>query len=160
MTKPMHAAALVVALSATPALTEKIWTAGPFDMPESAIFDAEHDRFIISQIGGDPGAADGNGALALVSREGEILDPAWVTGLDAPKGMAIIGKMLLVADLTQLRVINRSTGDIVVNRTGPGATFLNDVTSDGSVAYVSDMMTNSIWPTGIAPSRSGFRMTL
>ena len=87
------------------------WTAGPFDMPESAIFDATHDRIIVSVIQGHPGEADGNGHLALLSPDGEISDPSWITGLDAPKGMAIVGETLLVADLTRLHEIDLATGN-------------------------------------------------
>ncbi|WP_424969315.1 hypothetical protein [Dinoroseobacter sp. S76] len=131
---------------ATPAAADPFhWTAGPFDMPESAIFDAVQDRIILSVIGGHPGAADGDGTLALLSPEGEILDPQWVTGLDAPKGMAILGDSLLVADLTRLHEVDLASGEILRSLELEGASFLNDVTSDGAQAFVSDLMTNRIW---------------
>ncbi|MEP3347664.1 MAG: hypothetical protein ABJN34_04775 [Litoreibacter sp.] len=121
------------------------WTAGPFDMPESAIFDPTHDRILLSVIGGHPGEADGKGALALLSPEGTVLDAAWVTGLDAPKGMAIIDNTLLVADLTRLHEIDLTTGVLLRSVAVESAAFLNDVTSDGEQAFVSDFMTNRIW---------------
>ncbi|KMK64685.1 hypothetical protein [Puniceibacterium sp. IMCC21224] len=121
------------------------WAAGPFDMPESAIFDAEHDRVIVSVIQGHPGEADGNGHLALLALDGEISEPNWITGLDAPKGMAIVGKTLLVADLTRLHEIDLSTGTLLRSQEVDGAVFLNDITSDGEQAYVSDFMGNRIW---------------
>ncbi len=121
------------------------WTAGPFDMPESAIFDATHDRIIVSVIHGHPGEADGNGHLALLSPNGEISDPSWITGLDAPKGMAIVGETLLVADLTRLHEIDLATGTLLRSLDVEGAVFLNDITSDGEQAYVSDFMGNRIW---------------
>jgi hypothetical protein len=120
------------------------WTAGPFDMPESAIFDDAHNRIVLSVIGGNPGEADGDGALALLSPEGDILDPAWITGLDAPKGMAIIGSTLLVADLTRLHEIDLTTGTLSRSLDVEGAVFLNDVTSDGQQAFVSDLLANRI----------------
>jgi sugar lactone lactonase YvrE len=121
------------------------WTAGPFDMPESAIFDATHDRIIVSVIHGHPGEADGNGHLALLSPDGEISDPSWITGLDAPKGMAIVGETLLVADLTRLHEIDLATGTFLRSLDVEGAVFLNDITSDGEQAYLSDFMGNRIW---------------
>ncbi|WP_299969293.1 hypothetical protein [uncultured Roseobacter sp.] len=121
------------------------WTAGPFDMPESAVFDATHDRIIVSVIHGHPGEADGNGHLALLSLDGEILDPSWITGLDAPKGMAIVGETLLVADLTRLHEIDLAAGTLLRSLDVGGAVFLNDITSDGEQAYVSDLMGNQIW---------------
>ena len=121
------------------------WTAGPFDMPESAIFDATNNRIVVSVIHGHPGEADGNGYLALLSPDGETSDPSWITGLDAPKGMAIVGETLLVADLTRLHEIDLVTGTLLRSLEVDGAVFLNDITSDGEQAYVSDFMGNRIW---------------
>lgn len=121
------------------------WTAGPFDMPESAIFDATHDRIIVSVIHGHPGEADGNGHLVLLSPDGETSDLSWITGLDAPKGMAIVGETLLVADLKRLHEIDLATGTLLRSLDVEGALFLNDITSDGEQAYVSDFMGNRIW---------------
>lgn len=121
------------------------WTAGPFDMPESAIFDATHDRIIVSVIHGHPGEVDANGRLVLLSPDGETSDPNWITGLDAPKGMAIVEETLLVADLTRLHEIDLATGTLLRSLEVDGAMFLNDITSDGEQAYVSDFMGNRIW---------------
>lgn len=136
---------LMIALSTSAAVAEENWTARGFDMPESAIVDVEHSRIIVSTIIGNPSQADGNGSLALMSLNGDVTNAAWTTGLDAPKGMAIVGDTLLVADLTRLHVIDLATGKIRQSITAPQAVFLNDVTSDGEVAYISDMMADSIW---------------
>lgn len=133
-------------LSHTPAaLAEAPWNVGGFDMPESAIFDSTRNRVILSNIAGHPGEADGNGFLTLLSETGQILDLDWVDGLDAPKGMAFVGQNLLVADLNTLHVIDAETGSIRRSIMVEGAGFLNDVTSDGQIAYISDLMTDSIW---------------
>lgn len=121
------------------------WTAGPFDMPESALVDVKHNRIIVSVIHGHPGEADGNGHLAVLSPNGETSDLGWITGLDAPKGMAIVGETLLVADLTRLHEIDLATGILLRSLEVDGAMFLNDITSDGEQAYVSDFMGNRIW---------------
>ncbi|MEP1766784.1 MAG: hypothetical protein ABJJ53_09125 [Sulfitobacter sp.] len=121
------------------------WTAGTFDMPESVIFDAAHDRLIVSVIQGNPADADGNGHLALLSPDGVVSNPQWVTGLDAPKGMAIVGQTLLVADLTRLHLIDLATGTLQQSLDVEGAVFLNDITSDGEQAFVSDFVGNRIW---------------
>lgn len=145
MKSEYFALGLAALLMSNPVHAEEIWTTGPFDRPESVIFDPEHQRIVVSVIGGDPSATDGNGVLALVSPAGEILDPAWVSGLDSPKGMALVGDALIVTDIAQIRVIDRATGEIRESLTGPGVMSLNDATSDGTVAYVSDMMANGIW---------------
>ncbi|MEO0392423.1 MAG: ATP/GTP-binding protein [Pseudomonadota bacterium] len=136
--------ALVVGIINT-ARAEPVWQAGVFDMPESAVVDATRDRIILSTIVGHPGTADGAGNLVLLSLDGEVLDPQWVSGLNAPKGMAIMGDSLLVTDLTHLHVVDLATGDITQSITAPDAMFLNDVTADGSTAFISDMMTHAIW---------------
>lgn len=138
--------AMTVLGLATPLSAETVkWTAGSFDMPESAVFDAAHDRIVLSVIVGHPGEEDGNGHLALLSLDGEILERHWVAGLDAPKGMAIIGNILLVADLARLHEIDLETGTLIRSLNVPGATFLNDITSDSDQAFVSDLLGNQIW---------------
>lgn len=136
---------LVITMSGNAALADGTWTARGFDMPESAIVDPTRDRIILSTIIGNPSQADGQGNLVLLSPDGEVLNEAWTTGLNAPKGMAIVGDTLLVADLTQMHEIDLATGNIRRSITAPDAVFLNDVTSDGEVSYISDLMTDSIW---------------
>ncbi|MEM1078123.1 MAG: ATP/GTP-binding protein [Pseudomonadota bacterium] len=145
MKRILSVATVLASLATTGSADPFDWTAGPFDMPESAIYDAPHDRIVLSVIGGHPGMADGNGLLALVSPEGAILDPDWVTGLDAPKGMAILGDTLLVTDLTRLHEIDLSTGQIQRSLEVEDTMFLNDITADGQQAFVSDLMANRIW---------------
>src|SRR5690606_21634879 len=59
--------------------------------------------------------------------------------LHAPKGMAIKGDTLFVADIDTVRMFHRETGAVLGARGVPGATFLNDIAvgPDGTV-YVSD----------------------
>lgn len=136
---------LAAALSTTSALADPLWTAGPLDMPESALFDAARDRIIVSIIGGNPGEADGEGGLALLSADGTIIDAAWTTGMDAPKGMAVVGDTLLVADLTQVHEVDLASGKLLRSLTLPGAVFLNDISSQNGIAFVSDFMDHKIW---------------
>ncbi len=124
---------------------EPQWSLSGFDMPESAIFDEVNNRIIVSIIGGNPTDTDGIGGLALVSANGEMLDSAWVTGLNAPKGLAIIDERLIVADLTQLHEVDLGTGEILNSIDVPDAVFLNDVVTDGERAYVSDFMADKIY---------------
>lgn len=146
MTFQVTHCAVILTTLATPVFAESVdWTAGPFDMPESAIFDEDREQLILSVMGGHPGAADGNGSLALLSVEGAVLDAEWVTGLDAPKGMAILGDTLFVADLTRLHEIDLDTGRLIKSHAVEGAVFLNDVTGDTEQAFISDLMTHQIW---------------
>lgn len=126
-------------------LAEESWTVRGFNMPESVIFDASHNRIILSTIVGTPSEADGKGDIVLLSPDGDVIDAAWATGLDAPKGMAILGDILLVTDLTRLHEIDLATGEIRRSLDVPDAVFLNDVTSNHETAYITDMLADTIW---------------
>ncbi|MGE0871860.1 MAG: SMP-30/gluconolactonase/LRE family protein [Kofleriaceae bacterium] len=122
--------------------------------PESVLFDEAGDRYIVSNINGQPAAADDNGFLSVVTPSGEATK--WIDGakpdvkLDAPKGMAISGDMLWVADITVVRRFDLKTGAQKDDVKIKGATFLNDVVSDGAGGvYVSDSgLDASFKPTG------------
>lgn len=121
------------------------WRLAGFETPESVVYDADNSRLIVSNIVGEATEADGNGTLSLVSLDGEMIDADWVTGLDAPKGSAIAGGKLYVADLTNLRVVDLATG-AVETLAVEGATFLNDVTADSEgTIYVTDTFANRVY---------------
>jgi sugar lactone lactonase YvrE len=140
------AGGLLLAAGALAAEPQQIWQTKGLDGPESAVFDPGQDVFYVSNVNGDASAADGNGYIAKLSPNGEILDKQWVTGLNAPKGLALHDGKLYVADIDELAVIDTASGKIIARHEAPGATFLNDVTAaeDGRV-FVSDMMQNQIW---------------
>jgi hypothetical protein len=137
---------LLLAGGAQAAEPEKVWQAEGLDGPESAVLDSSEGVLYVSNVNGEAGAADGNGYISKLSLEGEILDKEWVTGLNAPKGLALHEGKLYVSDIDKLVVIDIATGEIVASHDASGATFLNDVSAheDGRV-FVSDMMENQIW---------------
>jgi sugar lactone lactonase YvrE len=137
---------LLVAGGAQAAEPEKVWQAEGLDGPESAVLESGEGVLYVSNVNGDAAAADGNGYISKLSLKGEVLDKEWVTGLDAPKGLALHDGKLYVSDIDKLVVIDIATGEIVAGHEAPGATFLNDVSAheDGRV-FVSDMMQNQIW---------------
>ncbi|HVE65183.1 MAG TPA: SMP-30/gluconolactonase/LRE family protein [Thermoanaerobaculia bacterium] len=116
-----------------------------FATPESVLYDAEADVYLVSNINGGPTDVDANGFISRVDPAGRVLELKWIDGskpeqaLDAPKGMAFSDGLLYVADLTSVRTFDRATGKATGRVTIPGATFLNDVAAapDGSI-YVSD----------------------
>jgi len=122
-----------------------------FSTPESVLHDPETDVYLVANINGDPSARDGNGFISRVSPEGEVIALKWIDGevegvtLDAPKGMALTGERLFVADITVVRVFDRGSGDSLDEIPVEGATFLNDVAAaeDGTV-YVTDSGTGVI----------------
>jgi sugar lactone lactonase YvrE len=116
-----------------------------FATPESVLYDAEADVYLVSNINGEPVGADDNGYISKVSPDGKILEAKWIDGakdnvkLDAPKGMAIASGTLYVTDITVVRQFDAKTGEPKADIKIEGASFLNDVAPapDGGV-YVSD----------------------
>jgi len=114
--------------------------------PESVLVDTTRQRLIIANMGGgSPAAVDHNGYLA-VAPVGPGTARPWARGLSAPKGMGIIGDMLVVTDIHRLVAFDLATGNQRWARELPGATFLNDIAvARDRTLYCSDMATNRIW---------------
>ena len=126
------------------AATSQPKTISGFQTPESVLYDPDQDVYLVSNINGQPLAADDNGFISRVNPETLQVDLKWIDAakpdiiLNAPKGMAILGDDLYVADLSVVRKFDRKTGQPKGEVAIPGSTFLNDVASDGKAIYVTD----------------------
>lgn len=126
--------------------------------PESVLYDAANDRYLVSNINGKPLDADNNGYITALSPEGKVLNPKFIAGgvkgvkLDAPKGSGIWQGTLYVTDITRVRKFDLKTGAPKGEIAFPGSTFLNDISvaSDGRIC-----VTDSGWKAGA----SGFEGT-
>jgi hypothetical protein len=123
--------------------------------PESVLYDAEQDVYFISNINGAATEADDNGFISRVNAETLQAEEKWIDGakaevtLHAPKGLAIAGDDLYVSDVTTVRRFDRKTGAPKGEVAIRGASFLNDLATDGTVVYVSDSGLDSKFaPTG------------
>lgn len=126
---------------------EKLWETEGLRTPESVLYhEAEGERYLlVSEIEGESTEADGEGGIAKLSLDGEVIDRDWVRGMNAPKGMDILRNTLYVADLTEVVAINLVTGKIQARIPVPDSVFLNDITIDDSgTIYVSDTRTHKI----------------
>ena len=106
-------------------------------MPESAIA-AKDGRVFVSEIG--EFGKDGDGQITVIDKNGEA--KVFAQGLDDPKGLAIVGKDLYVADNHRVIKItpDGKTSVFAAAEAFPDAPqFLNDLESDaaGNI-YVSD----------------------
>jgi len=124
----------------------ELWRTGPtMKTPESALYSPELGVIFVSNINGNATAKDGNGFISLLAPDGAIRKMEWVTGLNAPKGMALYNGKLYVSDIDELVEIDIDSGKISNHFPAPGAIFLNDVAvaEDGKI-YVSDGRTDKI----------------
>lgn len=125
---------------------EKAWEMTGLSNPESVIYDHANGVLYVSNVNGQADQKDGNGFISRVSMDGNIMDLQWVTGLDAPKGLALRDNHLYVSDIDRLVEIDIATASISNTWADSTAKFMNDVTAsaDGRV-FVSDMVTNRIY---------------
>jgi hypothetical protein len=139
-------AALALAATAeaqnAPHKITKLWeTKATLKVPESVRFDPQRQVLYVSNIDGEPWAADGKGSIAKVGLDGKVIDAQWVQGLDCPKGMALSddGKQLYVADAGGVVTIDVKSGKVVGKVAIPEGQQLNDLVNDGQgTLYVSD----------------------
>ena len=128
----------------------KLWeTSDGLKNPESVLYAPKQHILFVSNVDGKPNEKDQKGFISKVSpSNGSMIELNWITGLNAPKGMAISNNntKLYVSDITDLVEIDTSNGKIIKRFNAPGSVFLNDVVSDshGNI-YVSDTVTNTIY---------------
>ena len=141
---PADSTAAVRAAPATPATTPppppapaatKVVTVEGFLTPESVLHDTGQDIYFVSNINGSPTAKDNNGFISRVKPDGAVENLKFIEGgrsgitLNAPKGLALAGDTLWVADIDAVRAFNAKTGAPIdsVSLSKLGAVFLNDV---------------------------------
>jgi sugar lactone lactonase YvrE len=139
-----------------PTRAQRVTILQGFSGPESVRYDPQQDVFFVSNMMGPGSTRDGQGYITRVSASDLRRSDTFVQGgikgatLDAPKGMAIHGDTLWVADITFLRGFDRHTGAplATIDLSGAHAVLLNDIAvgPDGSL-YVTD--------TGIAMTKKG-----
>lgn len=130
-----------------------------FMTPESVLHDPVADVYFVSNINGTPLGEDDNGFISRVTPDGQVENLRWIDGanpaflLNAPKGMAIRGDTLFVADIKCIRMFHRVTGEGAGVLCLDGVTFLNDVAvgPEGSI-FVTDMGMQDDGAGGLTPS--------
>jgi sugar lactone lactonase YvrE len=140
------AAASADTAAATPAAaTAPPATVTGFSHPESIRYDAEDDVWYVSNINGDPSAKDGNGFISRLKGDGTVDSLHFIEGgrngitLNGPKGMAIVGDTLWVADIDAIRSFNRKSGAPLTSIDLKGkAKFLNDAVAAPDGVYITD----------------------
>ncbi|MEO8181993.1 MAG: hypothetical protein ABI895_24425 [Deltaproteobacteria bacterium] len=123
-----------------------------FLAPQAALHDPDQDVYLVSNSNGAAGDADGNGFISRVSPDGAKITLKWIdgqsgVGLDAPKGMALSGDKLYVADINVVRSFDRKSGEPIGKVAILTAHDLDAIAiaPDGTL-YVSD--------TGLSPGNA------
>lgn len=135
----------------------KLATITGFLTPESVLYDSAQDVYFVSNVNGGPLAKDNNGFISRVRPDGgataggggaaaiEVLK--FIEGgrggvtLNGPKGLAVLGDTLWVADIDAVRAFNARTGAPVdsVKLDSLHAVFLNDIAiAPNGAIYVTD----------------------
>ncbi|RKQ61797.1 hypothetical protein C7457_1244 [Thermovibrio guaymasensis] len=115
-----------------------------FKTPESA--QCYKGKVYVSNVGNlPPDAKDGDGYIALVSKDGKILNDKFITGLNAPKGITFCSGKLFITDIDRVVVADPERGRILKGVPIKGAKFLNDAACYRGKVFVSDTQTNSIY---------------
>lgn len=133
--------------------------------PYSFVVDPTSKEYFISSINGDEDARDNNGFITKVDESGKVLHLKFIEGgrdgvtLHAPRGLAIVGQTLYVADLDHVRGFDKSTGKLLATLPlGSGAipqagysSQLMDIAYDGQdLLYVSDRTGQAIFRIDVA----------
>lgn len=115
--------------------------------PEAVKYDPEQDVYFVANFGPTADSQrDANGFISRVGPDGAIQDRTFITGSEAqplhmPRGMAIQGDRLWVADVDGIHAFDRITGEALTfvdfRSFEPG--FLNDIAiaPDGTV-FITD----------------------
>lgn len=125
-----------------------------FDHPESVLVDAK--RVYVSNVGKEskPMDKDGDGYISLLSKKGEVINKNFLTGLNAPKGMAFVGRgfggTLYVVDVDELKGFDTKNKKQVFSLIFEGVKFLNDVVKkDNDTLYVSTTDSGKIYEVNL-----------
>jgi sugar lactone lactonase YvrE len=134
------------AAAAPPAAPALVSTTEGFSTPEAVLWDAELGVWYVASINGSPGDKDNNGYISRLKADGTVDSLKFIEAgkngvtLNGPKGMALVGDTLWVADIDAVRGFNRRTGAPIASiEFGKQAKFLNDIAvGPNGVLYVTD----------------------
>lgn len=92
------------------------FTTSGFQNPYGIVIDPKANYIYISNVNGNPSASDDNGFISRLKGDGTVDNLRFIDGaapnisLNAPKGMAIVGTTLYVADIDKLRAFDINSG--------------------------------------------------
>ena len=109
--------------------------------PESIFYYSEEEQWLVSDVGN---MNTDDGRIVAIDTSATITEVI-ATGLKDPKGFCISNASLIIADLTNIVVVDYATGTILKSIPVQGAKWLNDVCLAGDYVYISDNQTGKIY---------------
>lgn len=125
------------AVQPAPQLVEA-WRLQGLANPESVALSADGAELYVTNVDGEGDAKDGAGFISRVSTDGTMIERTWVSGLNAPKGVARDGGVLYVADIDEIAIVDIARGEVTRRIAAPNAQFLNDVAFVDGTALIAD----------------------
>lgn len=139
--------------------TAYAFTASGFQNPYGVAVDPKTNYIYISNVNGGLSVRDGDGFISRLKGDGGVDDLRYIDGaaanipLDAPKGMAVMGNLLYVADIDKLRVFSldkvKHVRDIDFGELAVQHLFGVAAGPDGAL-YVADGPGNAIYRVDVA----------
>jgi len=141
---PLYSIIILLVLAFVALVYLLVWRSSTLKGPESIAYDAGAKRFLISNTLGHSIVT-----MSLDGKYGQFLKK----GLNSPRGIAIWGKRLYVADENTLRIIDPANGKLIKNIPIPEARMLNDLALDKTgLVYLTDTVADCVF---IVDSASG-----
>lgn len=138
---PMISSAEELSNNAIKPVLTKAFAVTTLRNPVAVVYDDEQDLYFVSNVNGSPATKDGNGFISRITPDGKVETLRFIDGLDAPKGLAIRGAELWIADIDHVVVHDRVSGarKQSFDLQPFGAVFLEDIAvGPNDVVYVTD----------------------
>lgn len=125
----------------------QLWQTDPvLATPESVTYEPVNEVLFVSNMAGGAQQKDEKGFISKVTLEGKMLEKRFISGLNAPKGMAIYEGKLYVTDIDAIKAFRLKDGKKQAVFKAPKAEFLNDlaVTTEGRL-IATDMYAHRLY---------------
>jgi hypothetical protein len=122
-----------------------------FNSPESMI--VNKSDLYVTNVGKElnPTLKDGDGFVSKLTLEGKVENLNFISGLDAPKGMGILGNTLYIADINTLKGFDLKTKKEVFSLVFEGVNFLNDITvKDSNTLFIGASDVGAIYEVDVS----------
>lgn len=153
---PCSLLAICIAGAATAQTPDGVKVIEGFAAPESVLIGPE-ERYVSNiGTGSDPMGKDGDGFISVLDADGRVTEMKAFTGLDAPKGMALSGNTLYVADVDRVVGFDVTTREqvSVAQMECAGPCLLNDMDVGEDQLLVTETLHGTLH--GLDPSTGTF----